>query len=263
MTSTETLAGNNPQNEPFYDAAPPEPHLLYQGEILVDVPLFVMPKESRWLLLRTRSGKPVEEAIQYGNLGGQVLVKDSNQSAEQWDEAGPDGDYAMGRLTKSPVLVLSQTCDIQNKDFIQVAPIYHTKDDSYLGKLTRGEILSAFHLLPHPPHWATDAYADFEQIQAVHKSYRKQIPEHFRLAPLNILRLQQAVTRYFGRPNVYDAHSDIAPVEAIYMCASCFYRNGIVTSVDLKKRDRFGDCKKCGSSGWVIQLGSVKQSTHN
>lgn len=237
--------------------------MLYQGEILVDVPLFVMPKESRWLLLRTRSGKPVEEALQYGNLGGQVFVKDSNQSAEQWDEASPDGDYAMGRLTKRPVLVLSQTCDVQNKDFIQVCPIYQPKDASYLARLTGGDILSAFHLAPHPPHWETDVYADFEQIQAVHKSYRKQPPEHFRLSPENILRLQQALTRYFGRPNVYDSHSDTAPLEATYMCASCFYRNGIVTSIDLKKGDGFGDCTKCGNSGWVVQLSSVKPSTQN
>ena len=117
MISNGNILGND-ENERFYDAAPLEPHLLYQGEILIDVPFLNMPKPSHWLLLRTRSGKPVDEALQGGSLGGIVKVLDSNQSREQWYSES-DGDFAMARLAKRPAVVLSQTCDIQTKQFIQ------------------------------------------------------------------------------------------------------------------------------------------------
>src|SRR5258708_32525550 len=110
-----------------------------------------MDKMSRWLLVRTGSGRPVLEALQNGQTPGTVKVLDSNRSQILWNEAG-EGDFALGRLLKIPVLVLSQNCDIQQKDSIQVAPIFKAPDDgSYLGKLSRGEIFSAFHVPPHPP----------------------------------------------------------------------------------------------------------------
>lgn len=113
MTSSGNTPGETTSND-FYDAAPLEPHLLYQGEILVDVPVLNMPKETRWLLLRTRSGKMVDEALQGGSLGGTVKVLDSNQSKEQWYN-NTDGDFVMARLSKRAALVLSQTCDVQTK----------------------------------------------------------------------------------------------------------------------------------------------------
>jgi hypothetical protein len=53
-------------------------------------------------------------------------------------------------------------------------------------------------------------YADVEQLQAIHKTYLRRIrPErHFRLSAHRTRLLQQSLTRYFGRPNSYDCHSD-------------------------------------------------------
>jgi CO/xanthine dehydrogenase FAD-binding subunit len=106
-----------------------------------------------------------------------------NKSEIAWNAADPEGDYVVGALAKRAVLVLSQTCDVENKDFIQVAPIYPSKEEGYIGKLARDEIISAFHLPKHPPDWNVEGYADFEQIQAIHKSYRTRPPRHFRLMP--------------------------------------------------------------------------------
>jgi len=241
---------NNPADD-FYDAAPLEPHLLYQGEILVDVPLLHMPKESRWQLLRTRSGRRFEEALEHGNLGGLVFVVDSNKSREEW-YAFPDGDFVAARLSKRPALVLSQTCDVQVKDFIQVAPIFDADTDD-VERLRGGEELySAFYLAPHPPHFG-HSYADLELMQAVHKSYIKRLKseQHFRLKEARTRTLQRALTRYFGRPNSYDVGADTAPEAGTYLCVACFYKNGIVTAVERAAGQEFHYCTTCGGRGWV------------
>ena len=226
------------------------------------MPLFIMVRETRWLLLRTGSGKPVDEALQNGKTPGTVRVHDSNQSGILWEQAGYDGDFAMGRLSKRPVLILSQSCDVQTKNFIQVAPIYPTDDENYIGKLQRGEIISAFWLKPHPPHWSVNSYADLEQIQAVHKSYFKKLKpdQHFRLHPFKVVGLQQAVTRYFGRPNTFDVVTDRAPRTATYLCAYCFYWNAVVSKIDLQEGEPFRECTTCQHPQWILQLGSLRKA---
>ena len=105
-------------------------------------------------------------------------------------------------------------------------------------------------------------YADFEHIQAVHKSFRKQKlagkMTHFRLAPMQILRLQRATTRYFGRPSGFDSNKDLAPRTATYLCLTCFHAHGTVTKLDLEQNKPFKPCERCNGTSWTIQLGSAK-----
>lgn len=259
MSSAEGSLGEVKPDE-FYDAAPLEPRLIYQGEILLDVPLFVMPFDtlgSRWLLLRYK-GRPLHEALRNGQTPKYIEVFDSNKSDIEWNDASLRGDCAVGYLAKNPVLVLSQTCDVDTKKFIQVAPIYPTKDGNYIGKLVRNDIISAFWVPPHLPEWDVDMYADFEHIQAVHKSYRKKPAPHFRLSPPRLLELQRSITRYFGRPNSFDVDRDLAPRSATYLCVQCFHRDGVVTSLKLIESEQFTKCSVCQGSGWTIQLGSME-----
>ena len=253
MISSGNIPGETENND-FYDAAPLEPHLLYQGEILIDVPFLNMPKDTRWLLLRTKSGKMVDEALQSGNLGGIVKVLDSNQSKEAW-YGTTDGDFVMARLSKRPVLVLSQTCDVQTKQFIQIAPIFAAEGaNDHLTRLRAGQILSAFWLKAHPPH-LPESYADLELIQAVHRSYIKRLvrERHFRLTHGRTRELQRFLTRYFGRPNAFDAGTDTAPQDATYLCVSCFYMGGNVTSVTRTLGQVFELCNVCGGRSWVLK----------
>ena len=252
--SANTLGSQQPP-EPasdFYDAAPLEPHLLYQGEVLVDVPLLVMPKDSRWQLLRTRSGKRFDDALEHGNLGGKVEVIDSNRSVVEW-YANPDGDFAAARLSKRPVLVLSQTCDVQTKDYIQVAPIYTLpQEDSE--RVKSGQLYSAFYLEEYLPY-LSESFADLERMQAVHKSYirRPQPGIHFRLADSHTRELQQFITRYFGRPNSFDAEADTVPRAGTYLCVDCFYFDGKAVSKPRTEGQQFERCSACGGTKWVIQ----------
>lgn len=259
MSSTGISPGEIEKNE-FWDAAPLEPLLLYQGEVLVDMPFLSMAKETRWLWVETRSKRPVDVALKQGGLGGQVYVHDSNTTKIKWDES-PEGIFAIGRVSKRPMLVLSQNCDIQTKDFIQAAPIFPLPDDQdYVERVKRGELYSVFPLEKHPPELAQDSYAEFELIQAVHKSYikRPDPAKHFRLAPAQILKLQQAITRYFGRPNSFDVGTDKAPRPGNYMCTNCFYWEATISILTLEKDADFSPCEKCGGTQWLPHLGSFK-----
>lgn len=254
MSSTANTPGEVNPDE-FYDAAPLEPHLIYQGEILVDVPILTMPKPSRWQLLRTRSGRRVEEALERGNLGGLVNVVDSNQSMEQWD-VDNRGDYAMALLDRNPVLVLNQNCDLQFNHFLQVAPIFTAEaEPTGLERLRNGETYSEFWLREHPPEILHESYADLELMQAVHRSYIKRMrpDQHFRLSPQRIRTLQRTITRYFGRPNSFDSRSDTVPRAGTYLCVSCFYLDAHVSALALEEGSKFPACQKCGGASWVMK----------
>lgn len=246
-----STAGSQPSAEAFYDSAPVEPNLIYQGEILIETPLLLVRKEKRWLLLRTRSGKTIHEALKGGSLSGPVNVLDSNQTKIEWHNA-VDGDSAVAYLTKRPVLVLSQNCDLENKDFIQVAPIYPADPEDLEGLKSGNELYSAFYLESHQPDFP-ESFADLERIQAVHKSYIKRPDggKHFRLSPTQIRLLQRHITRYFGRPNSYDARVDKAPSTDTYLCADCFYLGGVATPVDLSEGQAIQPCERCGGVQWV------------
>jgi hypothetical protein len=237
----------------FYDAAPLEPHLLYQGEILVDVPLLAAPKDKRWLLLRTKSGARLDEALKTSTVR-LAKVLDSNQTELEW-KATPEGDFAMAVISKRPVMVLNQNCDIQNKDFIQVAPIFDAiGTPEELDRLKKGELFSAFYLKARPPLFP-ESLVDFELIQAVHKTYIKQIEpgKHLRLKEARVRELQRRITRYFGRPNAYDVATDTAPATGTYLCVPCFYRDGAITAQDRVTGDAFDKCPVCAGERWVLK----------
>ncbi len=161
----------------------------------------------------------------------------------------------MARLSKRPVLILSQTCDVQTKEFIQIAPIFSADGTSdNLTRLRQGQIISAFWLKANSPHF-TEGYADLELIQAVHKSYVKRLlpSQHFRLTHSRTLELQRFITRYFGRPNSFDADSDLAPRDGTYLCVACFYLDSKVTAVTLTEGHNFEHCGACGGRGWVLK----------
>jgi hypothetical protein len=256
---TESSSSSSNPEEPFYASSPLERELLYQGEILLETPIFSMPMPSRWLLLRTASGKRIDEALNYGAGAkeNRVRVLDSNQFDLEWQESKL-GDFVMGILNKCPALVLSQNCDIANRDFIQIAPIIpiDAADAGLIERLQKHEVIDSFYLEPHPPEWEADAYADFELIQSVHKSYVKGIAteNHFRLSDGKVLLLQQYLTRFFGRPNAYDVKGDAVPRDGIYMCAQCFYRDGTATSITFKKDGLFVVCQLCGGTKWLPRI---------
>lgn len=259
MSSIGISPGENLNGKDFWDAAPLEPHLLYQGEVLIDMPFLSMAKETRWLWVSSWSGKPIDVALKQGGIGSKVYVHDSNQTAIEWDK-NPNGVFAIGRLSKGPMLMVGQNCDIQNHDFIQVAPIFPLpqEDQAYVDRVRSGDIISAFPLNEHPPELPMESYADILLLQAVHKSYirRPDPKKHFRLGHSQILNLQRAITKYFGRPNAFDAGVDKVPRTGNYLCLRCFHFKGEITKALLSEGADFTACEKCGDKKWTPQIGS-------
>lgn len=252
MTLTSITSGETSADD-FYDAAPLEPHLLYQGEILLDVPLMLMPMAPRWLLLRTKSGAPLEEALNKGDNPRFVKVLDSNQTQLAWD--GADGDYVMARLSKRPVLVLSQTCDISSKEFIAVAPIHPVDGISpeQRESAIQGGMFEVIYLPPNADPPFPESFADLSHLQAVHRSYVKRLlpTQHFRLSAASTLLLQQRITRYFGRPNSFDAREDKVPGDGTYLCVGCFYFDGVISSCEVRLGEVFPLCSTCEGHQWI------------
>lgn len=262
MNSSESTPGNIDEDT-FYDSSPLEPYLLYQAEILTNVPILRMPWEEmgcRWLLLRAaRTARPLHEALQHGSTPGTVRVLDSNQSSIEW-QTNDRGDYALGVLDKTPVLVLNQTCDVQNKQFLQVAPIFpldkaDVDDAEEFEKLKQGHRYSAFWIKRHMPEIPTESYADLELIQAVHTSYINRIRpnEHFRLNGAKTRLLQRRITRYFGRANSFDARVESAPAPGTYLCTKCYFDFGRATPVQLSEGAPLPECTECHGTDWVLQ----------
>jgi hypothetical protein len=130
-------------------------------------------------------------------------------------------------------------------------------DLDLLDRLKRSDIISAFWLPPHGPEIQTHSYSDLELIQAIHKSYIKRIrvEQHFRLKPIRTRELQRVVTRYFGRPNSFDSHSDRVPRTGTYLCVGCFYMDARVTPTELTEGVAFQQCPACRGTQWVAKGG--------
>jgi hypothetical protein len=80
-----------------------------------------------------------------------------------------------------------------------------------------------------------------------------QPANHFRLSPESTRLLQRAITRYFGRPNSFDAYSDTGPVAGTFLCVRCFYRDARVTPIELAQGTSFPTCTSCGGTQWVLK----------
>ena len=144
----------------------------------------------------------------------------------------------------------------------EIAPILpvsppgeQAQEDDDLEGLKNGDIINAFWLKPHAPEIEVDSFADLTLMQAVHTSYlRRLVPEqHFRLSRERTRLLQQRITRYFGRPNSFDAESDQVPRTGTYLCAGCFYMNGVISAVALDENVDFPLCQTCGGGQWLLK----------
>jgi hypothetical protein len=92
-------------------------------------------------------------------------------------------------------------------------------------------------------------------MQSVHKSYIKRpFPEiHFRLSPSNVRKLQQFITRYFGRPNSFDVDSDTCPRTGTYLCVACVYMDGVITPMERVEGQSFEAYPRCAGRNWILR----------
>lgn len=101
------------------------------------------------------------------------------------------------KLFDKPAIIISQTCDIQRKDFVQVCPVHdfdHLKSqlmrdgkseqsaDDALDSVRRGNTEARFYLPQEPSFGMKEGYADLNFICTVS---RKQLMQLNRIVTLN------------------------------------------------------------------------------
>ena len=230
---------------------------FYQGDIIRDVPIIFLPdKISKWFILRPGAGskKLVDDVLR-----GEIC---------KWFESAPEGllkdawqfgqkeELVAAKAFRVNAIILTQTCDLENRNYYQVAPIYpETKQkESAWPALRENQINFAFYLPAIAPHIEEDSYADLSHTCVVPKAY---FPKNVVMAMLSArltnyarTELQAHIANYFGRPFGFSAR-DKASVTAEYSCVGCFYRFGEGHKVTFQAGSNFTPCDKCKNTLWI------------
>ncbi len=156
------------------------------------------------------------------------------------------------------VIIVTQSCDLEQRNYYQIAPIYPETDQkaSSLDNLRENDLNYTFYLPAVAPHIQVNSYADLSHITLIPKAYfpRDKVETVLgaRLTELAIARtaLQKQLADYFGRPFGFGL-KDRAKVPSVYLCVSCFYRKGEAVGCEFQAEAHFEKCSRCGDARWL------------
>lgn len=162
-----------------------KPDLLYQGDVLKDFPFLVFEQDLK--ILRKIDGQ------------FQLVTPDNSYV---------DGEEKVGLIAKlERVILLSQTCDIEHRSHVVVAPVYSfTKIEGLpggqAGLVKKRKGMNFFFYLPEYTGIIEESYADFQLIHYVPKSFIEKYRSNKILSMSDWGRhhLGWALANYFGRP---------------------------------------------------------------
>jgi hypothetical protein len=233
----------------------PDLSSFYQGDVIRDVPIIFLPdKISQWLLLRPDPrGKKVLDDI----LGGEICA---------WFEAFPEGllrdkwehgdrqEFVAAKAKLMSVMIATQSCDLGNRSYYQVAPIYAENNQKKTEDLRANNLNYTFFLPAFSPGIPENSYADLSQLTMVPKRYfpKNAVREKLaaRLTILTITRLQEQIANYFGRPFGFSSR-DTVRITAEYACIGCFYSRALRTLKRFETGAKFDACRTCGHDRWL------------
>jgi hypothetical protein len=234
----------------WYDATP-DPVGFFQGDILEGVPVVVMPPagSGKWVLLRP--GLPVtrDQALA-GNTPKVFRPFVAGTAPDEW--VTPD-ELVLAKATKRAIIVITQTCDLERRNFVQVAPVYpaRTMSASKQASLEKNEINYLFFLPMAEPAVPEKCFADLSQITSVHKSYMAQANLKKRLSNEGRARFQMHLSTFHGRPFGF-ATADAVSQSGDYLCLCCFLTTAVVERATMAAGALFGECNRCGPRAlWV------------
>jgi len=165
-------------------------------------------------------------------------------------------EYVAAKAFLVNIIILTQTCDLDNRSYYQIAPLYaETKQkESAVEHLRNNGLNYAFYLPAKAPYIIENSYADLSQTCVVPKAYFPKSSIAVRLAArlTSTYRaaLQAQVAHYFGRPFGFSA-KDRAVVTADYACVSCFYGSGVLVKTTFQAGTHFTPCETCGAELWI------------
>lgn len=226
----------------WYD---PDPDLtaVYQGDIVSDVPVVFMPPkgETPWILLSPSPPVTRKMALD-GNIPKNFRPLVESQSVAAWEN---DEELVLARAVKHQVIIVTQTCDIDRRKFIQVAPIYlidrfaAEKADSI-----RERRVNYLFPVPAIAEKLKESYADLSHMTSIHKSYIRQSKTEARLTPRAQLFFQTHLAQLHGRPFGFNSR-DKVPQSGKYTCLNCVHESAEIHQIEMKQGDQVASCTKC------------------
>ncbi|SRR5713226_973225 len=230
---------------------------FYQGDIIRDVPIIFLPdKISKWFILRpsAQSKKHVDDVLR-GDICKWFESFPEGTLVDKWTY-GDREEYVAAKAFLVNVIILTQSCDLEQRGYYQVAPVHpETRQKSQVvHQLRENELNYAFYLPAVAPHLPENSYAELAHTCVVPKAYfpRDQVALRLgaRLTDSARAALQEQIANYFGRPFGFGTR-DRARVTAVYACVSCFYKNGASEKKQFEAASNFTPCEKCGATRWI------------
>ena len=236
----------------WYDSTP-DASQRYQGDILTGVPVVLMPAkgDGPWILLRPSGSVTIERALE-GDLPSNFRPHPEASVPTPWPD---DQNLVLARGKKSRILVVTQSCDLDHRRWIQVAPVSPASalHASKQASLRTNQINYMFYLPAAPPDLPEECFADLSQITAVHTSYLRDATLVRRMTNLAMLELQKKLASLYGRPFGFNAQ-DIVPQSADYLCFRCFIRTATIQRVTAQAGANFPSCSGCGDAALWLKL---------
>jgi hypothetical protein len=238
----------------YYDLAP-DTSSPYQGDVVADLPVLVPPGGSYYLL---RPSAPVTVARA---LRGQVPKYFAPRKEDDLSDAWSEGqEFVLVNAQKRLGLIVTQTCDLDNRSVVQVAPVTEPSfSGAKLESLRRNEVGYLWYLPASAPALPSEQLADLSQISWVPKAWLKKAPLVRRLSATATLDLQRKLAQLHGRPFVFNER-DRVPQLAEYTCFTCFIQHGVSVRSPFTPENLFPACSQCGEARWMKFQGAAAQT---
>ena len=219
----------------FYDADPPND--LQQGDVLVGVPLLLLPRSEELLLLRSLAGRNRVNELP----AGQVEVVREKVVGDAFDAEEFVGVAAI----RTVAVLMTQTCDLARNEFWVVSPLEPLDRQV----IDRGNLYGGHYqkLFPYPKHeYFEESLID---ITGLHSVRPENVGLANRVASVKF-PIQQLLSDRFlhamGRRWGYAGGEEI-PKDGKYRCLGCNDFDMPVQERAFKKGEKFPDCDRCAS----------------
>lgn len=226
----------------------------FQGDIVRGVPVVLMPAPGNgpWILLRPTTPVTFASAVEGRQLPKAFYNPDPQPVVDGvWQE---ETELVLARGTKQPVMILTQTCELDKRKHYQIAPVYPVSifPKKKQDELEANDFYYLFKLPENKTAGLPRSVVDFSRVATVHSSYFKPTNLLCRLTPESRVELQKSLLGFFGRPFGFTIKDTVA-VSGEYICTHCFYAAAVATKAAMVNGEKFRSCPSCAAkAAWVL-----------
>lgn len=174
----------------FYEPNP-DPKIFFQGDILIDFPVTILPDTIKIVRLQEKL-KDFSVARVY--------------ERDKLEDAFVNGsEPVLAKASLMKIMILSQTCDIEHRDFISIAPVFpitNIENKSKRESIRKKKVLYRFHL-PSEGDFE-ESFLDITTINSVRRTTLKLENRTLSLSHFGRSHLVFFIYNYFNRPFLPD-----------------------------------------------------------